>query len=57
MQALFDGVQVNDREAKAWTDAENRERRKKWRECAYNAVPNGKFPIVSRGRFLRSYHV
>ncbi|KAJ3568756.1 hypothetical protein NP233_g5507 [Leucocoprinus birnbaumii] len=40
IQALFDGVQVNDREEKAWTKAENRERRKKWRESAYNAVPS-----------------
>ncbi|KAF5360335.1 hypothetical protein D9756_004806 [Leucocoprinus leucothites] len=40
IQALFDGVQVNDHEERVWTEAGKKERRKKWRECAYNAVPS-----------------
>lgn len=56
IQALFDGVQVNDREEKAWTEAENKEKRKKWRECAYNAVPSGMLSIALRG-YSGSYGV
>lgn len=41
MQALFDRVPVNDREEKASSEESNRERRKKWREFAYNSVPSG----------------
>ncbi|KAF9454796.1 aldolase [Macrolepiota fuliginosa MF-IS2] len=40
MQALFDGVPLNNHEERVWSEAENRERRKKWRECAYKAVPS-----------------
>jgi len=46
IQAAFDGVQVNDREERVWTEVESKERRKKWRECAYNAIPSGKCPIT-----------
>lgn len=42
IQALFDGVPLNDREERTWSSEENRERRKEWREFAYDAVSNGK---------------
>lgn len=42
IQALLDGVPLNDREERTCSSEENRERRKKWREFAYNAVSNGK---------------
>lgn len=45
IQALLDGVSLNDHEERAWSEEENRERRKKWRECAYNAVPSGIYPL------------
>lgn len=46
IQALFDGVQVNDHEARIWSAERNKERRKKWREFAYNAVSSGRCSIA-----------
>ncbi|KAF7768136.1 hypothetical protein Agabi119p4_7379 [Agaricus bisporus var. burnettii] len=40
IQALLDGVPLNDREERTCSSEENRERRKKWREFAYHAVSN-----------------
>ncbi len=55
IQALFDGVPVNDREGKASSEESNRERRKRWREFAYNAISSGTLS-VSRISCVLSTH-
>ena len=51
IQAAFDGVKVDKR---VWTEAENKERRKNWRKCAYNAISSGKCPITCQYPHINS---
>lgn len=53
IQAAFDGDKVDKR---VWTEAENKERRKNWRKCAYNAISSGKCPITCQYPHINSWY-